>query len=40
MFIFLSSEESNDFDVTLQGTNTSPQKWHFEDDLPLLLGGG
>ena len=22
-------------DITLQGTNISPQKWHFEDDVPI-----
>ena len=24
---------------TLQGTNISPQKWHFEDDFPFPKGG-
>ena len=25
--------------VTLQGTNISPKKWHFEDDFPFPQGG-
>ena len=25
--------------VTLQGTNISPQKWHFEDDFPFPKAG-
>ena len=35
----LSSEEKPGYllymRITLQGTNISPQKWHFEDDFPF-----
>ena len=30
-----SSLEKGIFLYTLQGTNISPQKWHFEDDFPI-----
>ena len=42
VFFFFSEvlDKSSQFDhevktITLQGTNISPQKWHFEDDFPF-----
>ena len=29
------TKQASDVWITLQGTNISPKKWHFEDDFPF-----